>query len=138
MAARTPVEELLSSVDLFSGLGAKALGKVAARCRSVEHPQGKDIVVEGDGGAGFHLIVSGTAEVLVGGVVTGSLSAGQWFGDISLVDGAPRSATVRATTPVSSLALTSWDFRPLLEDEPEIARNLLLVMCRRLRAAEAR
>ena len=67
-----------------------------------------------------------------------TLGAGEYFGEISLIDGGPRSATVRTTSEVDALSLPSWAFRPLLDEEPELARSLLLVLCGRLRGAEAR
>ncbi len=72
------------------------------------------------------------------GTVVRTLGAGDCFGEISLVDRTPRSATVRTTSPVSTLAPSAWSFAPLPEAEPEVARALLLVMRERLRAAEAR
>ena len=128
----------LRSVDLFAGLSRRALDKVAGRARTVEHAEGKPLATEGQDGIGFHLLTSGTAEVSLHGEVVRTLRPGDYFGEISLIDGEPRSATVTTTSPATTLSLASWDFRPLLDEEPEVTKALLLVMCARLRAAEAR
>ena len=137
--ARTSDEvEALRAVDLFANLSERSLEKVAKRLKAVEHPAGKDIAVDGSEGAAFHLLRTGTADVVVGGQVVRTLGSGEYFGDLSLIDRKPRSATVRTTSPVTTYALVAWDFTPLLDSEPEITKALLLVMCARLRAAEAR
>lgn len=128
----------LRGVDLFAGLSDKALRKLAAKTRAVEHEAGKDVVAEGREGTGFHLVRAGSAEVVVHGRVARTLGPGDYFGEISLIDGRPRSATVRATGPLSTLSLVSWDFAPLLQEAPEITHALLLAMCARLRDAEGR
>jgi CRP/FNR family transcriptional regulator, cyclic AMP receptor protein len=130
--------ESLRHVDLFAGLSQRALDKVAARTRTVEHAAGKEIATQGESGLGFHLILEGNVDVLVNGAVVTSMAAGRYFGDISLIDGKPRSATIVTTSPVTTLSLVTWDFTPLLDEEPELTKALLLVMCARLRAAESR
>ena len=128
----------LRQTDLFASVGDKALKSIAAQTRAVNHPQGKEVAQEGGDGAGFHLIASGTASVTVHGEARPDLGPGDYFGEISLIDGQPRSATVTATTPLTTYALASWNFRPILEQEPGVANALLKVLCARLRAAEAR
>lgn len=134
----TPAAEALRAVDLFAGLSRKALDKVASKARTVEHEEGKELTTEGTDGIGFHLIVKGTVQIVVRGDVATTLGPGEYFGDISLIDGKPRSATVTTTSPVTTLSLVAWDFEPLLDEEPELTKALLMVMCARLRAAEAR
>ena len=136
--AETSAVDALSKVDLFAGLSPKALKRVASQARTGHHAAGTELTVEGRDGLGLHLLLSGTAEVLVGSTTARTLGPGEYFGEISLIDGGPRSATVRATSEVEALSLPSWAFRPLLDEEPEIARALLLVLCERLRAAEQR
>ncbi|MBF4762977.1 cyclic nucleotide-binding domain-containing protein [Nocardioides islandensis] len=137
MAADPEIVQALSSTDLFAGVGKKALNAIAAQARVVNHPEGKDITEEGGGAAGFHLIRSGDVSVTVHGQPRKDLGAGDYFGEISMIDGKPRSATVRAKTPVTTIALASWAFHPILDDHPDVAKQLLRVMCERLRAAEA-
>lgn len=80
---------------------------------------------------------AGTASVTVHGTCRPSLRPGDYFGEISLIDGKPRSATVVAETPLTTISLVAWAFQPILDDEPEVAKVLLLHMCARLRAAES-
>ena len=137
MADNTDVADALRAVDLFAGLGNKSIEKIVRRVQKVEHAAGREISTEGKGGIAFHLIRSGTADVLVGGTVVRTLGPGDYFGELSLIDRKPRSATVRTTSAMSTYTIVAWDFTPLL-DEPEMTKALLLATCERLRAAEAR
>ncbi len=107
-----------------------------AKC--VPHPPGKVVTEEGGSGVGFHLVTDGTATVQVGGQARANLGPGDYFGEISLIDGKPRSATIRTDAPVRTLSLTAWSFAPLLDAHPSLARKMLLGLCGHLRAAEAR
>lgn len=127
----------LRSVPLFEGLSDKELADVLARSRTVEHRAGAEIVEEGHGAAGFHLILDGTATVVRGGVVRGKIGPGNYFGEISLLDGKPRSATIKTDTEVRTLSLPAWNFGPLLDAHPSMARKLLLGLCQHLRAMES-
>jgi CRP/FNR family cyclic AMP-dependent transcriptional regulator len=130
------VAKELSATDLFGKVSKKALEAIAAQARVVDHAPGKEITEEGGSATGFHLIRSGSASVTVGGSPRPSLGPGDYFGEISLIDGKPRSATVAADGPLTTISLASWSFKPILEEEPDVARALLVVMCQRLRAAE--
>jgi CRP-like cAMP-binding protein len=127
--------ERLRAVPLFAGLKDRELKDVLGQTREVEHTGG-EIVEEGSKGVGFHLILDGTATVLQGGEVRRTLGPGDYFGEISLIDGKPRSATVTAAEDLTTASIVSWEFEPLLLEEPQITKALLLVMCSRLRAAE--
>jgi CRP-like cAMP-binding protein len=137
MAADPEIVEALSGTDLFAGVGKKALHAIAAQARVVNHPEGKDITEEGGGAAGFHLIRSGEVSVTVHGQERPALGPGDYFGEISMIDGKPRSATVHATSPVTTISLASWAFHPILDEHPDVTKQLLKVMCARLRSAEA-
>lgn len=128
----------LGSVPLFEGLSDKELKDVIGRTRVVEHDADREIVEEGHGSAGFHLILDGSVRVLQNGEVRRTLGPGDYFGEVSLIDGKPRSATIRTDTPVRTLSLAAWNFAPLLDAHPQMARKLLLGLCGHLRAAEAR
>jgi CRP/FNR family transcriptional regulator, cyclic AMP receptor protein len=130
--------ERLRSVPLFEGLSDKELRDVLGRTRVVEHDGGDEILEEGHGAVGFHLILDGTVTVLQGGGVRRTLGPGDYFGEISMIDGKPRSATVRPDGTVRTLSLAAWNFGPLLDAHPSMARKLLLGLCGHLRAAEAR
>jgi len=88
-------------------------------------------------GGRFFLILDGEAKVTVGNRTRRVLRAGDYFGEISLIDGQPRSATIVAATPLRTLALAEWNFRSALLTNPGIARKLLVELCRRLRSAES-
>jgi CRP/FNR family transcriptional regulator, cyclic AMP receptor protein len=125
----------LGSVYLFEGLSEKELKAVSNRVKEVQHAAGKEIATEGKGGVGFHLVLEGQGQVLVDGKQQGALGPGDYFGEVSLIDGGPRTATVRAETPMRTLSLAEWAFKPLLE-QPDIAHKLLLGMCKRFRESQ--
>jgi CRP-like cAMP-binding protein len=137
MARKRSAAQMLGSVGLFEGLSSKELNQIKKSAREVEFPAGMAIVKEGEEGVGFHLILSGRAKVTLKGRARTTLGAGKFFGELSLIDRGPRTATVTAETAVKTLSLTSWEFLPLLEKTPSIARKILLEMCRRLREADA-
>ena len=128
--------ERIRSVPLFSDFGDKELQRVAAIAKEVEFPAGKVIAKQGESGVGFHMITDGEATVSVDGVEHAKLGPGSYFGEISLIDGGQRSATVSAATDLKTVSLTSWDFNVLMDQFPELARKLLIELCRRLRRVE--
>jgi CRP/FNR family transcriptional regulator, cyclic AMP receptor protein len=127
----------LAGVEFFAGLSEATRRQVASRGVQLTHRTGKAITQQGAEGAGFHLILSGTAVVQIGGVDRATLHEGDSFGEISLIDGRPRSATVVAGDGLATLAISPLAFEPLLDDA-EVSRSLLKVVTARLRAAEAR
>jgi CRP-like cAMP-binding protein len=98
--------------------------------------QGETVVREASGGAAFFLIDSGEATVSVGGAARSTLKAGDYFGEIALIDEGARSATIVAVTELVCYGLTLWDFRPLVEGNGAIGWKLLQSMAKKLRAAE--
>jgi CRP-like cAMP-binding protein len=128
--------ELLGRVGLFAGLPKKTLQLVADMCRQHEFDAGDVIVTEGERSSRFYMIVDGGVEVRRQGQRVGALGPGQYFGEYAVIDKAPRSATVIATTPVRAYSLASIALRPLLKEEPEITYRLLLNACQRLRTLE--
>lgn len=137
MAADQEIVQALGNTDLFSGVSKRALNAIAQQARVVKHEAGKEITEEGGGAVGFHLIREGEASVTVHGEAKPALGPGDYFGEISLIDGKPRSATVRAETPLTTVSLASWSFLPILDDQPEVSKQLLKVLCARVRAAES-
>jgi len=123
------IVELLRSVPLFSNLTDHDLAAVADRMKEVNFSQGTSVAKQGESGVGFHLVVDGTAEVTKDGDVLTHLGHGGYFGEIGLIDGGPRSATVTATTPLTTVSLVGWDFTPLLEN-PSFTKGLLLGLCK--------
>ena len=129
--------DVLGNVDLFKDLSPKDLAQVADMTKEVAFAPGKTITDEGGAGARFYVLIDGQADVVIGDDVVNTLKAGDAFGEISLIDGQPRTATIVARTPVRTLSLSSWNFRPLLKEHPSIAEGVLLQLCRRLREVES-
>lgn len=137
MAKPKATDDPLAAVPLFQGLSKRELAAISSVAEELDHPEGRNIVVEGKSGAGFHLILEGSASVKVGEREVTVLSGGDYFGEMSVIDGGPRSATVTATTPVRTLSIASWEFMPLLEKHPGIAAKMLVEMVRRVRRLES-
>jgi CRP/FNR family transcriptional regulator, cyclic AMP receptor protein len=136
MAKKKDALAMLSSVPLFEGLSKRELNAIVSVAKEIEFDEEHAIVEEGATGVGFHLILEGEVAVLVGGRKRATLGAGNYFGEMSLIDGGPRSATVKTATPVRTLAITSWAFLPLIDKSPSIAKKMLQEMSRRLRSLE--
>lgn len=126
---------LLKDIPLFASCNDKELAAIAAAVKEVSFEVGREICREGESGIGMHAIVDGEVRVEIGGELKRKMGAGAFFGEIALLDGGPRSATVVAETPVRTLALTSWDFKPLLRSNSELALKMLEEVCRRVRAS---
>jgi CRP/FNR family cyclic AMP-dependent transcriptional regulator len=124
---------LLSTVGLFDGIGADDLVMVAERTIEVDFPAGRVIVRQGEVGTGFFLIASGTARVTRDGATIAELGPGDFFGELSLLDGGPRIATVTAETATNCLALASWEFEEVLVSQPGLAIAILKGVAVRLR-----
>jgi CRP-like cAMP-binding protein len=127
----------LGRVDLFAGLSKRALRRIADSGREVTHAPGHEVAAEGLGGHALHLILEGTAHVTVGGAARPDLGPGEYFGEISVIDGKPRSATVTAGPQgLRALAIPGVGFRATLAKEPEMAQALLVNLCARIRRIE--
>jgi CRP/FNR family cyclic AMP-dependent transcriptional regulator len=135
--AKSEAVELLSKVPLFSELSKRELDSIAGAGKEIRHRKGAVLAKEGASGLGFFLIVEGTAVVTVGGKPRTKMGPGDFFGEISLLDGGPRTATVTAETPMRLIGLTQWVFRRLVEHNPSIGMKMLKVMASRLRHAPA-
>jgi CRP/FNR family transcriptional regulator, cyclic AMP receptor protein len=127
-----PTVDTLRRVPLFTGLDTKELESIAATMRERTFRAGDTVVEEGAAGAGFFVVEDGHAEVTVGGEPRGTLSAGDHFGEIALLTGSDRTATIVATTDLHCYGLTPWDFKPVVENNPSIAWKLLQSMAERL------
>jgi CRP-like cAMP-binding protein len=95
--------------------------------------EGAKVVSEGDQGDSLYIIVEGQASVIRGGRRVDNLLPGDFFGEVSLLDGGPRTATVTADTPLVVLAMNRKPFARMLEQEPEIAVKILISLARRFR-----
>ena len=129
---------MLSRNRLFDELNKKDVLAMINSAKEVDHREGQMIVVEGQPGVGFHLLLEGTAIVSRNGRKLRTLGPGETFGDIAVIDGGPRSASVQAATQLRTLSLPPWEFKPLLLEHPRIAYRLLVKLCTLLREAEKR
>jgi CRP/FNR family cyclic AMP-dependent transcriptional regulator len=125
----------LGSVPLFAGCSNRELQTIARAVKPIDHPAGTVIAREGEPGIGLFVIRSGAADVTIGGKKKASLGPGDFFGEIALLDGGPRTATVTATSDIELLGLTEWVFRGLMQEHPTIAIKTLEAMAARLRNA---
>ncbi len=131
-------ESFLARVPLFANCSQTEIDAVARVAQEHAFTPGQIIVTQGTPGQAFYMILSGRVEILRDGASLGTFGSGDFFGEMSLLDQAPRSATIRAMEPTACLMLSSWDFKSLLEDHPSIAIKLLEVLSRRLRVADER
>jgi len=131
-------EEFLDRVPIFSNCTPEEIEVIAGVAQEGFFQPGQIIVTQGTPGQAFYMILAGRVEILRDGVSLGAFGPGDFFGEMSLLDSAPRSATIRALDHVSCLMLSSWDFKALLERHPSIAIKLLEVLSRRLRVADER
>ena len=126
----------LQAAELFRDLPPKQLKRIRDAGKEMSFDAGSEVGAEGDNAGRFFLILEGTAEVVAHGVHRAELGPGDSLGEIALLDGGTRTATVKAIDHLRTFSLASWNFRTFLS-EPEIMSAVIDVLCRRLRNAEA-
>jgi CRP-like cAMP-binding protein len=124
---------LLSTTPLFAEVDAAGMERIAERAVEVEFAPDHVVARQGEIGTGFFVIVSGGARVIRDGAVIARLGPGDFFGELSVLDGLPRVAQVVADGPMTCLALASWDFEAVIREEPVVALAVMRVLARRLR-----
>jgi CRP-like cAMP-binding protein len=124
----------IGGVPLFSECSKRELGLIGRAAKEVSHRQGTMIAREGERGIGLFVILEGECEVTIGGKRKAKLGPGDFFGEVALLDGGPRTATVTSLTPVKLVGLTGWVFRGLLMEHPTIALKTLEALAGRLRS----
>ena len=129
--------EALRKVPLFAGLSDADLERLARQMKERRFPAGSAVTSEGAGGAGFFVIIDGNATVVVGDEERASLGPGDHFGEIALIDEGMRSASITANTDLLCYGMTAWEFRPFIEEHPDVAWVMLQTLARRLRDAQA-
>ena len=125
--------DLIQQIPLFASLSKRDVDTLARSFRDRTFPAGSEVTTEGQSGVGFFVIESGDATVSVGGQERRTLGPGDYFGELALIDDSPRSATIVADTPLKCWGLTSWEFRPLVESNAQIAWAMLQELAKRLR-----
>jgi CRP-like cAMP-binding protein len=137
IAAMSAPVEALRNVPLFSGLEEEDLEQLARQLHERRFAEGAEVTIEGSTGAGFFVITEGNAEVLVGGEHQATLGSGDYFGEIALIDSGVRSASIIAATDLQCYGLTPWEFRPFVEEHPQVAWALLEALAGRYRRPQA-
>ena len=132
-----PLEEL-KQIPLFANLSTEDLARVQSLFKERRFAPGETVTKEGSGGAAFFLIEAGEAAVTVRGQPRPNMKAGDFFGEIALIDGGERAATVTAVGELVCHGLTYWDFQPLVKENATIAWALLQVLAKRVRADQER
>lgn len=125
--------ELLTAAPLFAGVDADGLLALAERVIEVDYAKGAVIARQGDVGTGFFVVASGSVEVVRDGEVIAHLGPGAFFGELSVLDGLPRTAQVIATEPTTCLALATWEFERVVRDNPSVALSVMRGLASRLR-----
>ena len=130
MSRRDPaaVLDLLASVPLFAGCNRRELGQIAGLGTEVHRSAGAVLTEQGRVGLEFMLILEGHARCLIDDVEVGVYGPGDHFGELALLDGGRRAATIVATTDMELLVLHRGEFFQLLDSAPSIARKLLVTM----------
>jgi CRP-like cAMP-binding protein len=126
----------LSGVPLFAGLPKRALARLAAEADEVTFDPGERIVEEGMLGETLYVLLEGQAKVLVAGRTVRRALPGEFIGELSVLDGGPRSATVVPETPVVALRLFRHTLVDLLRREPSVSLRILAGIARRIRETE--
>ena len=133
-----PSTDLVRGIPLFRDLDDKSIQRLADEFIERSFATGDVIAAEGQGGLNFFVVESGEATVSVHGNEVGRLTAGDSFGEIALIDKSARTATVTAATDMHCYGLPVWSFRPLVEQNPDLAWRLLETLAARLREAQER
>lgn len=127
---------MLQNVPIFSGMSKKELKAMAKSFVEKTYPVGKVIEAEGDKGVSFYLIIDGSVNVRKGDKSIAKLSKGQFFGELSLLDKQPRSATIETLEPTTCLIMTAWVWSGFLETQPRLAVPVMRELARRLRETD--
>jgi CRP/FNR family cyclic AMP-dependent transcriptional regulator len=125
--------ELLAGCPLFKGIDDEGLAALAERATQVDFPAGHVIARQGEIGTGFFVVIEGQVRVVRDGKPVATLGAGEFFGELSVLDRMPRNAMVAAEVPTTCLALASWDFEAVLLEQPALTLAILWGVARRLR-----
>ena len=135
-------EQMLANAPLFAGFGSAELKRLAKALYPRQYQAGEAILKEGEEAAGFYIVSSGQVEVVkdLGGskeTVLATLGPGDFFGETALLDGYPRTASIRGLEDGEVLVMTRWDFLAGLKSSPDMAVQILRTLARRLRQTDA-
>ncbi|HEX3707575.1 MAG TPA: cyclic nucleotide-binding domain-containing protein [Mycobacteriales bacterium] len=128
--------DLLGEIPLFRGCSKDELKLIDRAATQADYPAGHVLCTEGAVGRELIMIVEGEARVERGGTELAVVGPGGFVGEMSLLDGGPRSATVTTTTEVKALILPTREFWQVIDEVPAIAHRLLATLAERLRTAD--
>ena len=134
--ARDEKLDLLHRIPLFGGLDQRHLERLGMLTEEVDVPAGKVLMRQGELGEDLMLIYSGLVTVERDGKQINKLGPGQFFGEIALIQGGPRTATVTVETPCRLLVVNHRDFHALMDEFPEVETRVLLALAQRIRTLE--
>lgn len=135
-ASKAQVMDLLRSVPLFASCSKRELSLLAGIADQLEFAAGEVIFLEGDSDVGLQVILEGETQVSLAGRPRRKLGPGAFLGEIALLDGGARSATVTAATQVRTLSIPAWTFNATLKSEPALALKMLKELARRIRESD--
>jgi CRP-like cAMP-binding protein len=135
--AQSHREALIAACPLFAGLDGDGMAAVAQATVEVEFAADRTIARQGEIGTGLFIVADGAVRVVRDGEIIAHLGPGEFFGELSVLDGGPRNASVIADGPTLCLALATWDAERVLREQPGVALAVLRVLAARLREATA-
>jgi CRP/FNR family transcriptional regulator, cyclic AMP receptor protein len=125
--------ELLAGTPLLAGVDPEGIAMLAQRMVEVDFPKDHVIARQGEVGSGLFLVASGSVRVVRDGETIATIGPGDFFGELSVLDGRPRVAQVIANGPTTCLALSTWDFEAVVKEQPTVALAILRGLAGRLR-----
>jgi len=128
---------LLKKTPIFANTTEKSLESMIKSAVIKTVAPGDKVVQEGQGGVGFYLILEGNADVVKEGKKLAALTAGDFFGELGVIDGEPRSADVVAVSETKCWILSQWAMKSVIANHPEVALSMLEELVKRLRATDA-
>jgi len=128
---------LLKSTPVFAHTSEKSLESMIKSAVEKTVSPGEKVVQQGQGGVGFYLILDGKAEVIKDGTKLAEWGTGNFFGELGVIDGQPRTADVVAVTETKCWILSQWAMKSVIANHPEVALSMLEELARRLRATDA-
>lgn len=134
--ARDEKLDLLHRIPLFSGFDRRRLERLGMLADEVDVPAGKVLMRQGDSGSDMMVLVRGSVSVARDGARINTLGPGDFFGEIALVDGGPRTATVSAEEPSTLLVITHRDFHSMMDEFPEVAGQVMNALANRVRTLD--
>jgi CRP-like cAMP-binding protein len=136
--ASAQLKQILAGIDLFAGLSPAAISQIAESGSTFQSAPGSNVITEGANESGLRVVLEGSANVIVGDEQRGQIGVGDYVGELSMIDGARRSATITAgPAGVTTFALSPMAFMPLVRGDGDIAAALLKTLVARLRKVEA-